>query len=46
MRAFRKINLHAEKYERIGSLNPTVGIASSWRKAGIKHEEDQVSDEG
>jgi hypothetical protein len=26
-----KINRIAEKYERIGSENPTVGIASSWQ---------------
>jgi hypothetical protein len=30
MRTPSKLNLRAEKYERIGLENPTVGIASSW----------------
>ena len=36
MRAFWKIKLYAEKYERIGSLNPTVGMASSWGRIGMR----------
>jgi len=31
MRTPSKLNWRAEKYERIGSENPTVGIASSWQ---------------
>jgi len=31
MRVLLELNRRAERYERIGSENPTVGIASSWK---------------
>ena len=31
MRSLSKTNRIAERYERIGSENPTVGMASSWK---------------
>jgi hypothetical protein len=35
MRTPSKRNRRVEKYERIGSENPTVGIASSWKRAAL-----------
>jgi len=32
MRSQSKRNRIAERYERIGSENPTVGMASSWKR--------------
>ena len=30
-----KLNLRAEKYERIGPENPTAGITSSWERVTL-----------
>jgi hypothetical protein len=43
MRVPSKINRKAEKYERIGSENPTVGIASSWKRVTFRDSADVIS---
>ena len=42
MRTLSKLNLRAEKYERIGSENPTVGRASIWENVALVR--DNVSE--
>ena len=44
MRTLSKIYRIAEKYERIGSENPMVGMASSWESVTLLR--DSVSKEG
>jgi hypothetical protein len=43
MRVPSKINRKAEKYERIGSENPTVGMAASWKHVTFRDNVNEMA---